>query len=102
LEKIRFAIRGDNINKEDILTQSKFFTIITLQQVLCQVVQNLMTSHEIDKQNKSLSIILQSTIAILQKSLSKQETDLPHANTGHKERGGERDREDERRKQEAK
>jgi len=70
-----------------------------------------MTSHEIEKQNKSLFIILQPTIASLQKQTNKdekgnfaiqiinwQEHELPHINTGHKERGGEKDREEERRK----
>ena len=47
-----------------MLEQTKFFTIMTLNQVLCGLLRSLASDNE--KMNQSLQIILQTTIQILQ------------------------------------
>ena len=64
MEKIKFAVRGVT-SPEDMLMQTKFFTIITLKQILCQLLPNLIGS-DIEKTSKSMQIIFYTTIQILQ------------------------------------
>ena len=65
LEMTKLAIRGE-CNPQDLLTQCKFFTILTLKQILCQLLVNLVGTDDSEKKHKSMSIILHSTIQILQ------------------------------------
>ena len=60
MEKIKFAVRGQ-CNPSDWLVQSKFFIIITLKQILCQLIMNLVGSQDIEKCNKTMAILLQPT-----------------------------------------
>lgn len=64
MEKIKFAVRGVT-SPEDMLMQTKFFTIITLKQILCQLLPNLIGS-DIEKTSKSMQTIFYTTIQILQ------------------------------------
>jgi hypothetical protein len=61
MEMIKLAIRGE-CNPQDLLTQCKFFSILTLKQILCQLLVNLVGTDDSEKKHKSMSIILHSTI----------------------------------------
>jgi len=53
MEQIKFGLRGLT-KPEDILIQSKFFTIITLEQILCQLLVNLIGTSNSEQTNKSI------------------------------------------------
>ena len=61
MEKIKIAIRGET-TPDDLLEQSKFFSIITLKQILCYLMINLIGTGDTEKTNKSMQIILGTTI----------------------------------------
>ena len=65
MEKIKIAIRGET-TPDDLLEQSKFFSIITLKQILCHLMINLIGTGDTEKTNKSMQIILGTTIQMLQ------------------------------------
>ena len=64
METIKLALRGHE-SKIDMLAQTKFFTIITLNQILCQLIQNIIGTADTEQTNKSISIILRSVLSIL-------------------------------------
>jgi len=53
MEMIKLAIRGE-CNPHDLLTQTKFFTILTLKQILCQLLVNLVGTDDSEKKHKSM------------------------------------------------
>ena len=65
MERIKFAVRGET-NPEEMLIQCKFFSIITLKQILCQLLVNLVGTSDTEKTNKSMQIILGAAIQSLQ------------------------------------
>ena len=65
MEKIKFGLRGLT-KPEDMLIQTKFFTIVTLEQILCSLLVNLIGTGDAEKTHKSIQIILYTTIQILQ------------------------------------
>mmetsp|Transcript_17212 Transcript_17212/g.28988 ORF Transcript_17212/g.28988 Transcript_17212/m.28988 type:complete len:304 (+) Transcript_17212:668-1579(+) len=65
MEKIRLALRGE-VNPNDLLCQTKFYSVLTLKQLLCQLLVNLEGTGDSDRTSKSMQIILLTTIQILQ------------------------------------
>ena len=61
MEKVKFAVRGE-CNPTDMLIQSKYFTIITLKQILCQLLVNLVGTGDTEKCNKTMQILLLTTL----------------------------------------
>lgn len=72
MEEIFWAIRGET-EPTKMLTQAKFFTIQTLNQVLAGLVRSLASDTE--KTTQSLQIIMQATIALLQNAKLSKEDD---------------------------
>jgi hypothetical protein len=64
MERIKAALRGYCYPNE-MLMQSKFFTIITLKQILCQLLNSLVGGADTEKINKSMQIIFSTIIQIL-------------------------------------
>ena len=63
MEKIRIGLRErDECNSKDMLDYTKFFSILTLKQQLCQLLVNLVGTGDNEKTNKAMQIILQTTI----------------------------------------
>jgi hypothetical protein len=46
--------------------QTKFFTLVTLKQILCQLVGNIVGNTDIEKTSRSMQIIFHTIIQILQ------------------------------------
>lgn len=63
---IKYAIRGDCSHKE-IFAHSKLFTMVTLKQILSQLMVSLIRIDDEDRQQRSMQIILSSTVHSLQK-----------------------------------
>lgn len=59
MEDIKFALRGyeEYTTPDRFLMHTKFYTIITLKQILCNILPNLIGVHDLEKTNKSLQII---------------------------------------------
>lgn len=68
LETIKVAMRGVETvtTPEQFLIQTKYYTLITLKQILCTVLGNLIGNHDQEKINKSLQIIFSKIIELLQ------------------------------------
>jgi len=64
MEQLKLAIRGET-TPEDMLVHTKFFSIITLNQILCQLLVNLVGTGDTEKTSKSMQIILGVTIRLL-------------------------------------
>lgn len=56
MEDIKLALRGyeDYTTPDKFLIHTKFYTIITLKQILCNILPNLIGVHDLEKTNKSL------------------------------------------------
>ena len=56
MEDIKFALRGheEYATPDSFLLHTKFYTIITLKQILCNILPNLIGVHDLEKTNKSL------------------------------------------------
>jgi hypothetical protein len=65
MEKIKFALRGET-NPEDMLMQTKFYTVITLKQILCPLLTNLVGANDLEKTSKLMQVIFNTIIQILQ------------------------------------
>ena len=65
MEEIKYALRGD-LNPEQLLAQTKFYTLVTLKQILCQLVGNIVGNTDIEKTSRSMQIVFHTIIQILQ------------------------------------
>ena len=56
MEDIKMAMRGheEYTTPDRFSMHSKFYTIITLKQILCHILPNLIGVHDLEKTNKSL------------------------------------------------
>lgn len=76
MEDIKFALRGheEYTTPEHFLVYTKFYTIITLKKILCNILPNLIGVHDLEKTNKSLQIIFSKVIELLQQDKKRDYT----------------------------